>query len=223
MKILGELRSDVFIGLCAVFCTIWLCFLYCHTKGCLSKIKSLPSILAQWKTQNGVHLKILYILSGLICLGWIIFGLVMEVKQSTGNLTTFLKLLMLSLACLVCLWIIYFAVYGFVKICTLKPIICVWIGIGIIVLTGIFPPFYYQRPVLIETAEQTKELTAIDIPAIEQQYYFHLFGYHCIFLPYDKKEAFILKPQIYTSLLIIQWIIASVVTSGLFLTFQKNE
>jgi hypothetical protein len=232
MKIFGELRSDLFIGLCAVFSTVWLCFLYCQLKNCLSKIKSLPSILAQWKNQNNIHFKLLYILSGVMCLGWITFGLVAEVKQSIGSFHTFFNLLLLSLACLICLWITYFAIYGFIKICTHKPIICLWIGIVSIVSIGIFPPFYYQRPVLIDTnqydrsAEQPKsseELNTTDTIPIEQKYYFRLFGYHCIFLPYDKREAFILKPQIYTSLLIIQWIIASVVTSGLFLTFKKNK
>jgi hypothetical protein len=193
LKILEELRSDVFIGLCAVFCTVWIRFLYCQTKDDLLRIKSQLPSLTQWKKQNGIHFKILYILSALMCFGWIVFGLVMEVKQSIGNLTTFFTLLLLSLACVAGLWIMYFAVYGIVKICTRKPIICLWIGIGIFVLMGLLPPCYWSKTG-------------------------RFLGWHSIF--YKPLQSY---AKIDTSVLFTQWIMVCVVTSGLFLTFKKNQ
>jgi hypothetical protein len=124
-----------------------------------------------------------------------------------------------------------------------KQIVCLWIGIGIIVLTGIFPPFYYQRPVVIKAQNQSPKYRLIDLgsvehpkspeeinnadaayksdPIVQQQSYYRIFGYHCIFSSYTGSQAYILKSKIYTSLLLIQWTITSIVTGGLFLTFKK--
>jgi hypothetical protein len=92
--------------------------------------------LAQWVKQNRLHFSILYILSALICLGWLIFGVIMAIHRPTDNSGDFFVLAEVSLICVVGLWVIYFA---FIKLICHKPII--WIGIGIFVAMGLFPPW----------------------------------------------------------------------------------
>jgi hypothetical protein len=107
----------------------------------------------------------------------------------------FFALGLISLICVGGLWVMYFFVYGFIKLICHKPIICLWIGIVVFIMMGLFPPCYWPS--------SGKFL-----------------GWHSIssFQKYPMTYA-----KIYTSLLFTQWIMVAVITGGLLLTFQGKK
>jgi hypothetical protein len=189
------LYSGIFIGLCAL-CSFGLIFFLCHktTKETMLCSKSFLSFLAQWAKQNHLHFSILYILSALICLGWLIFGVIcMLLFSGIGDIGGLFRVIfvlaLLSLICVAGLWVIYFAVYGFIKLISYKRIICLWIGIVVFIIMGLFPPWITKSGgMFLGYSFLLREFGHIDI-----------------------------------SRLAVQWIIVAVITGGLFLAFQEKK
>ena len=84
-----------------------------------------------------------------------------------------------------------------------KQKICLWIGIAIIVLMSLFPPWFYTHARITEV--QTNA------------------GYHFLLippLPYDKVGSGI---RLDTSRLFVQWVVIAIITSGLIVTFKDKK
>ena len=80
------LYTAIFVGACVLYFLVLILFL------CLKKAKvtilhneSFLSFLARWAKQNPSHLSILYILSLLISLGWLIFGIIILISGDIGS------------------------------------------------------------------------------------------------------------------------------------------
>ncbi len=80
------LYTAIFVGACVLYFLVLILFL------CLKKAKemilhneSFLSFLARWAKQNPSHLSILYILSVLISLGWLILGIIIVIAGDIGN------------------------------------------------------------------------------------------------------------------------------------------
>lgn len=133
----------IFIGLSAL-CSLGLIyflwrkiakktFLYC---------KSFFLLLPQWTKQNRLHFSILKILSALICLGCLIFGIIMVIDadiESIGDiLWSIFSVAFTILLSIAGLWVIYFAIYGIIRLvcCITKDYkhAILWLGIAVFVV-----------------------------------------------------------------------------------------
>jgi hypothetical protein len=81
------LYAAIIIGLCA-FCSLGLILFWCLKKARETILcnQSFLSFFAHWLNQNLLHLTIVYILSALISLGWLIFGIIIVIAG--GMITT---------------------------------------------------------------------------------------------------------------------------------------
>ncbi len=87
-----------------------------------------------------------------------------------------------------------------------KQKICLWIGIIVIVLMGIFPPLKFG-------CYQPDAVWAVDMSLWARR--FHSFGYERLWM--------LEEPEIGFSKLLIQWSIVAIATVGLLLTFKDHK
>jgi hypothetical protein len=105
------LYTAIFVGSC-VLCSLGLIFFLClkTAKETILHNESFLSFLARWAKQNPSHLSILYILSLLISLGWLIFGIIILIAGDIAkNGSTFEILFFLAswaLLSILSFWII---------------------------------------------------------------------------------------------------------------------
>lgn len=80
-----------------------------------------------------------------------------------------------------------------------KQKICLWLGIAVIVLMGLFPPWLVVRGYFYASEKRHVE-------------------YWCIFAPPSHTPA-----EIVTDYLFAQWLMVAAVTGGLIITFQDKR
>lgn len=114
-----KIYLGIFLSLSALCSLGLIYFLWRKTaKKTILYCKSFFLLLPQWAKQNRLHFSILKIFSALICLGWLIFSTIMRIRIGSINnifkVTLYLGFaILLSIASL---WIIYFAVYGIIRL-----------------------------------------------------------------------------------------------------------
>ncbi len=104
--------TAIFFGSCTVS-SLWLvCLLYLRTaKERLLHNESCLSFLAQWAKQNPLHLSILYIISALISLSWLIFGIILitagDIARNASIFEVLFFLASWALLSILSFWMIY--------------------------------------------------------------------------------------------------------------------
>lgn len=90
-----------------------------------------------------------------------------------------------------------------------KQKICMWIGIAVIVLMGLYPPWILKDTSDVSKAEGSR------------------FGFLVPQLPYFDSEGMVWQEsyayQIHVVQLLIQWFMVAVVTGGLIVTFADKK
>lgn len=85
-----------------------------------------------------------------------------------------------------------------------KQIICLWVGIAIIVLMGIFPPWITKGTMSGGSVQALPKYSFLLLP------------------PYSDNKTGLSLHQIDINKLVIQWFMVALITGGLIVTF-KNE
>jgi hypothetical protein len=89
------LYAAIFVGFCAL-CSLGLIFFLClkKAKETILHNESFLSFLARWAKQSRLHLSILYILSALISLGWLVFGIIIVIAGDIGKTGNMLEIVL---------------------------------------------------------------------------------------------------------------------------------